>query len=198
MYSCEYERISEINILNLILNSCKFGITPAWQEIKLKKFGLTTPHIDRLCVLVVRVSEYKSWGPGFDSRLYQIFWEVVGLKRGPLSLVSTIEELIGRNNSGFGLENREYGRGDPLRWPRDILYPQKLALTSPTCGGRSVGIVRLRTKTTEFCLIPHIKFNCNSLGSFGNKLWKWADRQTITNFSRYQFSVYFEQSDKQI
>jgi len=29
------------------------------------------------------------------------------------------------------------------------LYPQKLALTSPTGGGRSVGIVRVRTKTTE-------------------------------------------------
>jgi len=31
------------------------------------------------------------------------------------------------------------------------LYPQKLALTSPIGGGRSVGIVRVRTKTTEFC-----------------------------------------------
>ena len=30
------------------------------------------------------------------------------------------------------------------------LCPQKLALTSPTGGGRSVGIVRLRTKATEF------------------------------------------------
>jgi hypothetical protein len=29
-------------------------------------------------------------------------------------------------------------------------YPQKLALTSPTCGYRSVGIVRSRTHTTEF------------------------------------------------
>jgi hypothetical protein len=38
-----------------------------------------------------------------------------GVERGPLSLVSTIEELLGRNNSGSGLENREYGRGDPLR-----------------------------------------------------------------------------------
>jgi hypothetical protein len=43
-------------------------------------------------------------------------------------------------------------RGDPLRWPRDILYPLKLALTSPTNGGRSVGIVRWRTKTPE--LVP--------------------------------------------
>jgi hypothetical protein len=38
------------------------------------------------------------------------------------------------------------GREDPLRWPRDTLYPQKSALTSLTCGGRSVGIIRLWTK----------------------------------------------------
>jgi hypothetical protein len=31
-------------------------------------------------------------------------------------------------------------------------YPQKLALTSPTGGGRSVGIVRSRTKVVEFSL----------------------------------------------
>jgi hypothetical protein len=31
-----------------------------------------------------------------------------------------------------------------------LLYPQKLALTSPTGGGRSVGIVRSRTKAMEF------------------------------------------------
>ena len=30
------------------------------------------------------------------------------------------------------------------------LYPQKLALISPTGGGRSVGIVRVRTRATEF------------------------------------------------
>jgi hypothetical protein len=35
--------------------------------------------------------------------------------------------------------------GDSLRWPRDTPSPLKLALTSPTSGGRSVGIVRLRT-----------------------------------------------------
>ena len=33
------------------------------------------------------------------------------------------------------------------------LYPQKLALISPTGGGRSVGIVRSRTKATEFSLV---------------------------------------------
>jgi hypothetical protein len=36
----------------------------------------------------------------------------VGLERGPLSLLSTIEELLGRKNSGSGLEDREYGRRD--------------------------------------------------------------------------------------
>jgi hypothetical protein len=39
----------------------------------------------------------------------------VGLELGPLSLVITIEELVGRSSSGFGLESQEYGHGDPLR-----------------------------------------------------------------------------------
>jgi hypothetical protein len=45
------------------------------------------------------------------------------------------------------LKSEIKSRGDPLHWPRDTLYPQKLALISPTRGGRSVGIVRLRTKS---------------------------------------------------
>jgi hypothetical protein len=36
----------------------------------------------------------------------------VSLERGPLSLVSIIEELLGRKGRGSGLENREYGRRD--------------------------------------------------------------------------------------
>jgi hypothetical protein len=87
---------------------------------------------------------------GFDSRRYQIFWEAVGLKRGPLNLVSTIKELLGRKSSGSGLENREYGHRDRSRWLRGIRYPQKLALTSPTSDDHSVGIVRSRTHGTDF------------------------------------------------
>jgi hypothetical protein len=51
---------------------------------------------------------------GFDSRRYQILREVVSLERGPLSLVSTIEELFERKSSGSCLESREYSRRDPL------------------------------------------------------------------------------------
>jgi hypothetical protein len=100
---------------------------------------------DRLCGLVVRVPGYRSRGPRCDSRRYQVFWELVGLERGPLSLVTIIEELLEWNSSSSGQEKRINDRGDPLRWPRDTLYPLKLALTLPTSGGRSVGIVRFRT-----------------------------------------------------
>jgi hypothetical protein len=44
-----------------------------------------------------------------------VLWEVVGLEWGPLSLVSTTEEVLGRKRSGSGLENQEYGRRDPSR-----------------------------------------------------------------------------------
>jgi hypothetical protein len=86
---------------------------------------------------------------GFDSRRYQIFWEVVGLERGSLSLVNVTEELLERKRRGSSLKIREYGRRDPLRWPRNIFSPQKLKLTAPTSGGRSVGLVRSRTQDTE-------------------------------------------------
>jgi hypothetical protein len=76
----------------------------------------------------------------------------VGLKRGPLSLVSTTEELLERKSSGSDLESREYGRRDPSRSPRGNLYPQNLALTSPIGGGRLVGILRSRIQATEFFL----------------------------------------------
>jgi hypothetical protein len=38
------------------------------------------------------------------------------------------------------------------------LYPQKLALTSPTGGGRSVGIGHSRTKAMEFLVSQHFNW----------------------------------------
>jgi hypothetical protein len=52
------------------------------------------------------------------------------------------------------------GREDSLHRPRDTLYPLKLALTSPTSGGRTVGIVRWRTKAPEFvvCFVGAVSY----------------------------------------
>jgi hypothetical protein len=135
---------------------------------------------------------------GFDFRRYQIFWVVVGLERGPLSLVSTFEELLESNCSGSGLGNREYGRREPSRWPRSTLYLQKLALTSPISGGRSVGIVRSRTQATE--LVRRLIFygivifisnsiSC-SIAGWGDMLQAGRSRVRLTMGVIEYFSVY--------
>jgi hypothetical protein len=49
---------------------------------------------DRLCGLVVRVLGYRSGGPSSIPGATKK--KVVGLERGPLSLVSTAEELLDR------------------------------------------------------------------------------------------------------
>jgi hypothetical protein len=51
---------------------------------------------------VVGVPGYRSRDPGFDSRRYHIFWGVVDLERGPFSLVSITEELLGWRSSSSG------------------------------------------------------------------------------------------------
>jgi hypothetical protein len=75
----------------------------------------------------------------------------MGLERGPLSLVSTPEELLDRKVAApvYKTENTAVGirRADHV-----APSPQKLAITSMTSGGRSVGIVRSRTQTMEFVL----------------------------------------------
>jgi hypothetical protein len=69
-----------------------------------------------ICGLSGQSSWLQIQRSGFDSPRYQIFWEVVGLERGPLRLMSTIEELLGRKSSGSGLESREYGRVALTTW----------------------------------------------------------------------------------
>jgi hypothetical protein len=128
-------------------------------------------------------TDQRSWlqiqRSGFDSLRYQIFWEVVGLERCPLSLVSTIEELLGRKSSGFCLENGKYGRREQPRWPRGTLYPQKLALTSPTSDGLSVGIspagsghgVFFSSQWSYHFLSMAVDYLMMKFGM----LWLWAD-----------------------
>jgi hypothetical protein len=61
----------------------------------MNKYYFVKSKRDRLCGLVARVLDYRSKGPGFDSRALHKK-KVVGLERGPLSLVSTTEELLDR------------------------------------------------------------------------------------------------------
>jgi hypothetical protein len=51
--------------------------------------------LDRVCGLVVRVLGYRSGGPGSIPGTTREK-KVVGLERGPLSLVSTTDELLDR------------------------------------------------------------------------------------------------------
>jgi hypothetical protein len=63
-------------------------------QIKKRVFVKLRSKFDRLCGLVVRVLGYRSGGPGLIPGTTRK--KVVGLEQGPLSLVSTIEELLDR------------------------------------------------------------------------------------------------------
>jgi hypothetical protein len=52
----------------------------------------------------------------------------VGLERGPLSLLTTTDELLGRKSSGSGLENPDYGLGDPPSCQRDTPLSAKVGI----------------------------------------------------------------------
>jgi hypothetical protein len=111
------------------------------------------PMSDHFYGLVVRVPGYRSRGLDSIPWHYQIFWDVAGLEWSPLSLVSRIEDLLGRKSSGSGLESGEYGRRYLSHWPRGTVYLQKLVLTSLTSGGHSASIVFLRTQAMECSLV---------------------------------------------
>jgi hypothetical protein len=93
----------------------------------------------RLFGLVVRVSGYRYRGPGSGTGSTQpreVNWGATWIKSSgarfrKLRLTAVVIRCDDHVTS---------------------LYPQKLALTLPTGSGRSVGIVRSRTKATEFSL----------------------------------------------
>jgi hypothetical protein len=116
----------------LVLN-----VTASFKRATFVFYEQSWQFLDRLCGLVARIPGYRSRGPGSIPEATG-FSEKQWLWNGVHSAVSTIEELLGRESSGCGLGSREYGRRDPSRWPRGTFYLQKLALTSPTSGGRSV------------------------------------------------------------
>jgi hypothetical protein len=95
-------------------------------------------------------------------------WEVVGLERGPLSLVSTTEELLQRKSSGSGLETREYSR-------RDTHTKQNFIPEIVRCSG-----------TDRYICEHNIKRDCYSIGgceliSIQNKIQRRLFVKMLTN-----------------
>jgi hypothetical protein len=83
----------------------------------------------------------------------------MGLERGPLSLVSTTEELLDRKVADpiYKTENTAV----EIRHDNHVApsIRKKLAITSPTSGGRSAGIVRSQTQTMEFSLVFYLYYD---------------------------------------
>jgi hypothetical protein len=102
-----------------------------------------------ICICHVEESRPTLWPSGSEIRVR--FLALSDFLRSSRSGTGSTQ-LFGRNSSGCGLEIGEYGRRDPSRWPLDILYPQKLALSSSTSGDRLVDIFRSVTKATEIIL----------------------------------------------
>jgi hypothetical protein len=104
----------------------------------------------------------------------------VGLERGPLSLVSTSEELLDRKvvapvykTDNTAVEIRHADHVAPS-------IRKKLAITSPTSGGRSAGIVRSRTQATEFSLVLFLyqprDFQTLKKNCFIEIVWVWFSK----------------------
>jgi hypothetical protein len=132
---------------------------------------------------------------GFNSRRYQIFWEVVGLERGSLSFVSTTEELFERKSSGSDLQIQDYGRrGTAALTTWHHPYPKKFSLTAPS-GGHSVCIVRLRTQATEFgfflfCMemtITREASGCANTRELTSILWNLNVHYVYTKLLNYSY-----------
>jgi hypothetical protein len=89
-----HETVWSVRVLSL----CHFSLPP----VSSVSVGKEKQNRWAFCcckVLGTAISKTKAYcerGPGFDSRLYQIFWVAASLERGPLSLVRINEELLER------------------------------------------------------------------------------------------------------
>jgi hypothetical protein len=95
--------VSDIVTLHARTPDCSQYEASCFRRIRdIHKFLIIVEDMDRLCGLVVRVLGYRSGGRGsipgttrFSERKKKRK-TVVGLERGPLNLVSTTDELLGR------------------------------------------------------------------------------------------------------
>jgi hypothetical protein len=102
---------------------------------------------------MVRVPCYRFRGLGFNSQNYPILWQAIGLEWDALSLVRITEELREWKSGGSCLGNWELRLWGAVGLTTQHNLPPKLAITSPTSGGRSLGIVRLLTTPSSFFVL---------------------------------------------
>jgi hypothetical protein len=129
---------------------------------------------------VIDFRESSNCGEKIDSAFQHLIWyenpfkyEVKhALNKLSITLWKPTEEL--KRSSIFLIFGVSRRYGEEINF---FLYLQKLALTSPTSGGRSVGIVRSRTQTVEFvCLflrnfLPLLEIEARPLGSLARAWW---------------------------
>jgi hypothetical protein len=70
-----------------------------------------------------------------------------------------------------------------LRWPRDTLYPLKLALISPTGGGRSVGIVRWPGSQNTSVTVITFSITCSTQSLPGTQIWAQSHTHVYVRMS---------------
>jgi hypothetical protein len=110
---------------------------------------------------VVSALGYRSGGPRSIPGTTRK--KIVGLKRGPLSLVSTTEELLDIKVAAPVWKTED--TAVEIR-QADYVAPsicKTMAITSPTSGCRSVDIFRLRTQAMEFSFFLYLGVFLRSL-----------------------------------
>jgi hypothetical protein len=113
--------------------------------------------MDRLCGLVIRVPGYRRTRVRFPG--LPDFLRSSGSGTGSIRLVRISEELLEWKSSGSGSRKpRLTAVGIRCADNATPSICKKLALTLPTSGGRSVGIVRLPTKATD-SFVSYLEFD---------------------------------------
>jgi hypothetical protein len=109
-------------------------------------------------ICYVEESRPPLWSSGQSSIPGTTRKKVVGLERGPLSPVSTIEELLDRKVAApiYKIENTAVG----IRHADHVAHPIRKKLGNHFADKRrSLGIIRSRTQTVEFNFSLDIKLS---------------------------------------
>jgi hypothetical protein len=151
---------------------------------------------------MVRVPVYRSRGPGSipgATRFSEKQWVWNGVHSASwMQLRTYLEEKVVVPN----LENREYGRRGPSRWPRGTIYQQKVGTNFFDKRRRSFDIVRSRTQATEvFSLLFILNFVIITCSVTTQIAHVWQNTNTNTTYTtlahRHTLPIFIKGEAKQ-